>query len=156
MSDAACLDKANRTEAIDLRDLQDRADVTVLVQAFYARAFADPLLGHIFVDVARMDLEQHLPIITDFWETVLFRAGLYHRNALQVHVALNASFPLGEQHFDRWRELWALTVNSSFRGEKAELAKVQADRIAGSIQRRLAGQTPSEFTSISRRERPPL
>ncbi|MCE7483368.1 group III truncated hemoglobin [Microbacterium profundi] len=135
-----------------LTDLRDRDDVFRLVSEFYRHAFDDDLLGPIFTDIAHMDLEHHLPIICDFWETVLFRAGLYQRNALAIHVSLNARAPLGAEHFDRWLALWSSTVNDYFAGEKAELAKVQAGRIAGSIHRRLQGRPGSEFETIGTRE----
>ena len=45
-------------------DLATRDDLEALLRAFYRRAFADPLLGHVFVDVVQMDLEEHLPRIT--------------------------------------------------------------------------------------------
>lgn len=144
----------SRPGAVPERDLENRADVVVLVQAFYGRAFEDPLLGPIFKDVAHMDLERHLPIMADFWETVLFQAGLYRRNALQAHLQIHAKEPLGAAHFARWLELWTATVDQLFRGRKAELAKLQAGRIAGSIHRRVQGRSPSEFVTISR-ERPP-
>jgi Truncated hemoglobins len=57
-----------------------------LVTDFYGRASADELLGPVFVDVARMDLTAHLPVMCDFWETVLFRAGRYRGNALHPHL----------------------------------------------------------------------
>lgn len=114
-------------------DLRDRSDVARLVEAFYRRAFADELIGPIFTDVARMDLAHHLPIMCDFWETVLFRTGRYRRNALAVHLALNARFPLEAEHFERWLELWTQTVDERHEGERAELAKLQASRIAGSL-----------------------
>ena len=38
-------------------DLKDRADVAVLVDAFYRRVFEDPLICPIFTDVARMDID---------------------------------------------------------------------------------------------------
>lgn len=120
-----------------ITDLRDRSDIDLLVEAFYRRAFVDPLIGPIFTDIARMDLDHHLPIMGDFWETVLFRAGLYRRNALQLHLALNEKAPLEEQHFARWLALWKANVDEHFAGEKAELAKVQAERIAGSIHRRV-------------------
>ncbi|HWU58024.1 MAG TPA: group III truncated hemoglobin [Microbacteriaceae bacterium] len=129
-------------------DLTGRADVQHLVESFYLRAFADPLIGHIFTDVTHMNLEHHLPIMCDFWETVLFQAGLYRRNALALHVALNAKFPLGQEHFDRWLALWIENVDEKFSGEKAELAKTQARRIAGSIHRRLQGRSGSEFETL--------
>lgn len=44
-----------------LRDLTNRDDVELLVRNFYARAFADSLLGPIFVDIVQMNLDVHLP-----------------------------------------------------------------------------------------------
>jgi hemoglobin len=136
----------------ELTDLRDRDDVQRLVSEFYRRAFIDDLLGPIFTYIANMDFDHHLPIICDFWETVLFRAGLYQRNALAIHMSLNAKVPLGAEHFDRWLALWSSTVDEHFAGEKAELAKVQAGRIAGSIHRRLQGHSGSDFETIGARE----
>ena len=60
-----------------LHDIEARADCERLVRAFYSRAMSDPLIGWIFVDVARLDLEAHVPQITSFWETVLLGARSY-------------------------------------------------------------------------------
>lgn len=133
-------------------DLTDREDVRLLVESFYGRAFRDPLIGPIFTEIARMDLAHHLPIMCDFWETVLFRAGLYRRNALQLHLALNGKSPLHQEHFDRWLQLWTSTVDAHFAGEKAELAKTQATRIAGSMSRRIQGRSGSDFETLRWRE----
>ncbi|TYC99148.1 group III truncated hemoglobin [Arthrobacter echini] len=130
-------------------DLQDRDDVETLLTAFYRRAFADELLGPIFVDVARMDLQAHLPIICDFWETVLFKAGLYRRNALEPHLELHRQVPLTAAHFERWLTLWSATLDEHYAGPKAELAKVQASRIALSMRRRLQGRSGSAMETIS-------
>jgi truncated hemoglobin YjbI len=65
-------------------DITGRDDIADLVTAFYQRAFTDDILGPVFVDVAAMDLPAHLPVMCDFWETVLFRAGRYRRNALPL------------------------------------------------------------------------
>lgn len=133
-------------------DLRDRVDIERLVSTFYQAAFRDPLIGPIFTDVAHMDLDHHLPIMCDFWQTVLFQAGLYHRNALQLHVLLHAKHPLEEQHFDRWLGIWTASVDALFAGEKAEFAKLQAGRIAESIQQRLSGRSGSQFETIGLRE----
>jgi len=92
-------------------------------------------------------------VICDFWETVLFRAGLYRRNALQVHADLHAASPLSAGHFARWLALWTAAVDARFAGGKAELAKIQATRIAYSISRRLLGASGSEFVTIRRPSR---
>jgi hemoglobin len=127
-------------------DISDRADIAAVVTDFYTRAFADELLGPVFLDVAKLDLAAHLPIMCDFWETVLLRTGSYRRNALQVHLSLHQAAPLTAAHFDRWLELWRATVDDRHRGARAELAKTQAGRIAWSMQRRLSGGTGSEHT----------
>jgi hemoglobin len=129
-------------------DIASRQDILALVDAFYTRAFADPLIGPIFTEVAHLDLPRHMPIMADFWQTVLFKAGLYKRNALQAHFDVNRLEPLTAEHFKRWLELWSATVDEMFAGEKAQLAKVQARRIAGSIHRRVTGRDASAYGTI--------
>lgn len=136
-------------------DVTGRDDIMSLLRAFYARAYQDDLIGFIFTDVTKMDLELHLPVMADFWETVLFRAGLYKRNALQAHLNIHMMSPLSGEQFGRWYELWCATVDDLFVGEKAELAKRQAQRVAWSMNRRLNGESGSEFVTIRRASETP-
>ena len=131
-----------------MADIRDRDDILVLVRTFYETAFQDPLIGRIFTDVARMDLDHHLPIMGDFWESVLFQAGGYHRNALALHSAVNAKHPLTAEHFDRWLLLWNTTVDDLHEGPVADTAKQQAERIGLSMQRRLQGLSGSLLETI--------
>lgn len=135
-----------------MKDLTDRADVERLVIAFYRAAFEDPLIGPVFTEVAKLDLDHHLPIMCDFWETVLFNAGLYRRNALQNHLVLHTRHPLEGEHFDRWLALWSTTLDARFAGPVTEHAKLQAHRIAGSMVRRIHGRSGSAFETLTRRE----
>lgn len=135
-------------------DLQDRGDVMRLISEFYCRAFADDLLGTVFVHIARMDLEAHLPVMCDFWETVLFRAGTYRGNAFTVHVRLHQRPELGDtgltaEMFARWLALWSATVDDRYAGPVAERAKLQATRIAQSIHRRLNARSDRQPLSIA-------
>jgi hemoglobin len=125
-------------------DIADRADLAALLREFYGRAFHDELLGPVFVDIAQMDLDAHLPTMCDFWETVLFQAGTYKRNALQPHQRVHALANLTPTHFARWLTLWKATVDDRHVGEKAELAKLQASRMAGAMSRRITGALPAE------------
>jgi hemoglobin len=135
-----------------VKDLATRTDVEQLVIAFYRAAFVDPLIGPVFTEVAKLDLNHHLPIICDFWETVLFNAGLYRRNALQIHLVLHARHPLGVEHFERWLTLWSTALDARFTGPVTERAKLQATRIAGSILRRTQGGSGSDFETPRCRE----
>lgn len=118
-------------------DIRDRADLDGLLRAFYAGVLDDPLLARIFVDVAHMDLEEHLPAIGDFWEKVLFNTAVYNGRAMEVHRRLHRREPLTAAHFDRWVQLWGETVDARHDGPVAELAKAHAARFAVAIERNL-------------------
>jgi hemoglobin len=132
------------------RDIASDEDVAQLIRGFYGRCFEDDLLGPIFIDVAHLDLEAHLPVMVDFWTTVLFRSGAYRRNVLAVHVALHEQAPLTSEHLERWLELWTATVGDHFEGPVAQLAVTQARRFAWSMGQRLRGGSGSELSTVSR------
>ena len=119
------------------QDIQTRADCEALVRAFYGRAMVDPIIGFLFTDVARLDLEAHIPRITNFWDTILLGARNYGGGAFRPHVELHFKVPLTRGHFDRWVYLWTLTVDELFAGERAELAKSHAARVAAAFESRL-------------------
>ena len=127
-------------------DIRDRADCERLVRAFYGRALTDPVIGFIFTDVAKLDLEAHVPRITSFWETVLLGAGSYSGGAFRPHAELNQRVRLRAGHFQRWLALWGETVDELFEGERADLAKAHAQRVAQAFSARLRelerGQEP--------------
>ena len=118
-------------------DIESRADCERLVRAFYGRALADPIIGFIFVDVAKLDLEAHVPRIASFWETILLGARSYGGGAFAPHAALHAQVRLREGHFAQWLHLWCDTVDELFEGERAELAKAHAHRVAKAFLARL-------------------
>lgn len=120
-----------------VKDIETRADIDELMQAFYARALADGVIGYIFTDVAKLDLEHHLPIIGDFWESLLFGTPAYSkhgRNPLLVHRELHEKSSLTAEHFQRWLEIFIATVDQMFDGERAEYLKQRAAAIAVRMQ----------------------
>jgi hemoglobin len=121
-----------------VQDITTRGDCERLVRAFYERVMTDEIIGWIFTDVARMDLDEHLPVIASFWETVLLGAPSYRGGAFAPHAVLHAKAGLRGGHFARWLALWHQTVDELFAGPTAELAKAHADRVAAAFQRRLA------------------
>jgi hemoglobin len=123
-------------------DIEDRGDCERLVRAFYGRALADPIIGWIFVDVARLDLEAHVPQIASFWETVLLGARSYSGGAFRPHAVLHAKARLRAGHFERWLWLWRTTVDDLFEGQRAELAKSHAQRVARAFYARLEARSP--------------
>ncbi|MGV9800608.1 group III truncated hemoglobin [Mycobacterium sp. NPDC003449] len=129
-------------------DLAVREDVELVLWRFYDKVLNDPVLAGPFTEVRRKGLAAHLPVMCDFWETVLFRAGLYRGNALVVHRAVDARHPLSARHFIRWLTLWNETVDELYAGPRAEHAKIQAARIAKAMHRRLAGGDAPELDAL--------
>ncbi|MFT3901140.1 MAG: group III truncated hemoglobin [Gordonia sp. (in: high G+C Gram-positive bacteria)] len=124
-------------------DLVDRGDVAELLDDFYTRAFADELLRPVFVDIAQMDLAKHIPAITDFWCKTVLHEGVYKRNVLIPHKELQEKAQMGAAHFERWLQIWQRTVDDRHSGPNADLAKLQAARIAFSMCRTVTGEIPT-------------
>ncbi len=112
------------------RDIETSADLETLLREFYAVAVSDEIIGHHFAD---LNLETHLPTSADFWEKVLFGKPVYFGNPLAVHQKINGKSPLTLEHFRRWTEIFALTIDRFFAGERADAAKLRARMIAHSL-----------------------
>lgn len=128
------------------RDIETREDCEQLVRAFYARALGDPVIGFIFTDVARLDLEAHVPVIASFWATILLGARSYGGGVFAAHAALDAKVRLRPGHFARWLALWRESVDAQFCGPRAEEAKAHAERVARAFEDRLRGRVTGEVS----------
>jgi hemoglobin len=122
---------------VTAHDIETRADCERLVRTFYGRALTDPIIGFLFTDVAKLDLEAHVPRITSFWETILLGSQTYGGGAFRPHALLHAKAPLRRAHFEQWLSLWTSAVDELFAGERAELAKAHARRVASAFLQRL-------------------
>jgi len=112
------------------RDIASREDLLQLVSTFYEKLLADDSINYLFTDIARIDLAHHLPLLVDFWDSVLFQSDTYHKNAMQPHINLHQKSPLQARHFETWLLYFNETVDELFEGEKAFLAKERALSIA--------------------------
>ena len=112
------------------RDILQRLDVQTLVDKFYEKVNSDDLLGPVF---SHVDWPRHLPVMYDFWSSLLLGDKTYRSNPLQKHLAL----PIKGQHFDRWLLLFKETVDENFHGEKAEEVKMRSEAIADIFQYKL-------------------
>lgn len=135
------------------RDLATRDDVEALLRGFYGQVLIDDLLAQPFTVIRLKGLDAHLPVMCDFWETVLFRAGLYQGSALRPHRVVHQRHPLNDAQFLRWLALWNSTVDQMFCGPVAEHAKIQAARIARAMHRRLTGDDSRNLDALVRQQR---
>ena len=107
-------------------DIAFRTDIEHLINTFYDKVQADPVIGYIFNDVARVDWPKHLPVMYNFWEFLLLGGAHYQGNPIQKHIDLHAVHPLTAEHFDRWLLLFQTAVDELFAGPVADDAKFRA------------------------------
>lgn len=119
------------------KDISNREDIILLVDQFYTKVLKDDTIGFIFNDIARIDIQSHMPVMYNFWETTLFHNSVYKGNPMKVHMDLDDKVSLDKEHFDRWLALFNVTVDELFKGEKSELAKTRALSIATVMQVKL-------------------
>lgn len=112
------------------RDIENREDLLLLVKRFYNKLLADASISYLFTEIAKINLEHHLPVLVDFWDSILFQSDTYQKNAMQPHLALHQQSPLQKQHFETWLLHFKESVDELFEGEKAFLAKERALSIA--------------------------
>lgn len=122
------------------KDIAGREDIELLISKFYEKILDDIIIGFIFRDIAKINLDTHLPVICDFWETILFHNAKYKKGpeVINVHLELNKKIKLKNGHFRRWLYLFHTTVDEYFEGERAYVAKQRASSIAESMQKRIS------------------
>lgn len=111
-------------------DVKDRSDLLHIMERFYELMLADAELRPIFTEVAPVHLEEHLPLLADFWEGVLFGTGSYRNNPMAIHLDLHRRHPLTPRHFELWLRYFNQAVEELHTGETAHLMQTRALSIA--------------------------
>ena len=119
---------------LGMHDIETKQDLEILLSKFYTKLFSDETISYIFTDVAKINLETHLPKIIDFWNLSLFGKGNYSNNVMKIHLDLNQEEKLNEKHFKTWLNTFNLTVDESFSGKNSEIIKTKALSIATVMQ----------------------
>lgn len=120
-----------------MEDIENKQDLALLMEVFYSKMLKDKTVGYIFTDVAQLNLQHHLPLLTDFWNNAIFHTGGYKNNVVQIHKDLNALEKLTPDHFKRWLFLLNQTIDENFSGENSEKMKLRANQIGMTIQAKL-------------------
>lgn len=111
-----------------------------MVRRFYQDVAQDPLLGPIFIEVAQVDWNEHLPKLAAFWNRVLLGIPGFAGNPMRAHVETHEQVPFTPAHFDRWLTLFHDTVGGGWRGPMAEQAMALARNVAQVHSQQLTGQ----------------
>ena len=112
------------------KDIETRKELEDFLWAFYKKAFADELIGRFFIEVVPLDLDTHVPVIANFWESVAFNKPSYRKNVMEVHQHIHHLSKIKKEHLDRWVKIFTETLDENFEGSRTELMKQRARSIA--------------------------
>ena len=129
------------------KEINNREDVSILVNTFYIKVRQDDMLGPIFNKIIlNDDWPKHLDKLTDFWETNLFGIAKFKGNPIKAHQNVDKRFnhSISQEHFGRWLQLWFETIDELFVGQRATRAKESARKMA-------TGQFLANVDSATRR-----
>lgn len=113
-----------------LNDIANRFDIEKLVNRFYDQVQVDALLSPVF---SHVDWPKHLPVMYNFWSSMIFGEQSYTGNPFEKHIHLH----IGGEHFAQWLKLFTGTVDENFAGSNAEEIKERARTIAGIFQHKM-------------------
>ena len=128
-------------------NIVDGDDIDLLVRNFYRDAAMDDLLGPVF-EAAHVNWNAHVATLIDFWAWQLLGEPGYDGRPLRAHEPVHARTPLSHSHYERWVDLFCDTINASFRGPHAEVAKGRGRKMAAAMERMLSGVSESGTAPI--------
>jgi hemoglobin len=104
------------------RDILSYSDISKVVHRQYAQLLADDFTAPKFT---HLDLDVHLPLISNFWSFVLNVDAAehpYRGSAFEPHVKLD----LTHRHFEVWMEYLYQAIDENFSGPLANTWKEKA------------------------------
>lgn len=117
------------------------ASISSVVDAFYGRVQADPLLGPVFARHVD-DWRPHLARMKTFWRSVLLSTHEFRRSPRGAPPQLHAEIiDLSTTHFERWLALFDEVVHEQLDAQSAHAWHARASNI-GRILSSRAGLTP--------------
>lgn len=124
----------------------NEAFISVLVETFYTRIRAHPILGPVF-GVAISDWAPHLETMKDFWSSVALGTGRYSGRPVPAHAKHRHIQPF---HFNLWLALFEQTLRDTAKTPEAiPFFMEKAERIAQSLQYALFGMEGLPLTPIA-------
>ncbi len=111
-------------------DIQNREDLSLLIDSFYSKIRTNGEIGHFFNETIK-DWDSHLEKLTDFWENNLFGIRKYYGNPIAAHIEVDEKFnqTIDPNIFGLWLNLWFETLEELFEGENVETLKRRARKM---------------------------
>lgn len=114
-------------------DLDTPEHIDRMVALFYERILNDPLLAPVFLEVAKINLDEHLPLIAAYWKKMLLGDPAYRRHMMAKHRAVDSKQRLTGAHHERWLGLFLANLDDHFAGPQTDRARRIAGRVINNL-----------------------
>lgn len=121
----------------------DAAAIALLVDRFYGRIRAHPVLGPVFhnaIGEGEAEWDAHLAKLKRFWSAIMFRNGAYQGDPFSAHLKLPDLRP---EMFAEWLALFDATAAELFDPPVAAAFSERAHRIARSLRMGIFERLPA-------------
>lgn len=114
------------------KDITNAVDIKYIMKKFYEKLLADKTMSPFFSEATHVKdhLEEHLDILTTFWQQSLFQSGGYFNNMFEIHKNVHEKMPFTTQHYELWLKYFFESIDDNYAGDNAERMKNQAISMA--------------------------
>lgn len=117
------------------QDISSRKDIKHIISKFYDLLLVDEKMMPFFEDIiAQNHLEEHIDVISDFWNDILFDTVTYKNNPMQKHLDKDTFVKFEKEHFVIWTSYLFQIIDTFFEGEISERMKNRATSIGTVMQ----------------------
>jgi len=113
-----------------MRDIENRDDIRLMVESFYEKVKQDELISFFFSDIAQTHWEEHIPVMVDFWDSIIFDHYTYSGNPMDIHRKFHEQSHFTKEHFERWLQLFQSNLDAMFQGPNTEKTRQRVQSIA--------------------------
>ena len=109
-----------------------KENIRRMLDRFYSNVLKDELIAEFFIDKLGDEMisdswQSHLNLLTDFLASVLLQDNLYTGEPIKPHMRMKG---LVRKSFDRWLELFFISVDKYYTHDEANKFKLHSERIA--------------------------
>lgn len=110
------------------KDITTAVDIKNIMQSFYKKLLSDDRISAFFTKATTVSehLDDHLDLLTTFWQQSLFQTGGYFNNMFEKHKDVHQKMNFTEAHYQIWLDYFFESIDENYAGETVERMKNQA------------------------------